>query len=68
VIAIVAMLLPGQDPVTMLSLMVPLIVLYEGSILLCTLLDRRATRARAREEAKSATAGRGELIPLDSED
>src|SRR4051812_1464808 len=67
VIAIVAMLLPGQDPVTMLSLMVPLIVLYEGSILLCILLDRRAARARAREEAKSA-AGGGELIPLDSED
>jgi sec-independent protein translocase protein TatC len=63
VIAVVAMLLPGQDPITMLSLMVPLIVLYEGSILLCTLLDRRAARARAREEAKSA-----ELVPLDSQD
>jgi Sec-independent protein secretion pathway component TatC len=57
------MLLPGQDPITMLSLMVPLIVLYEGSILLCTLLDRRAARARAREEAKSA-----ELVPLDTQD
>lgn len=63
VIAVVAMLLPGQDPITMLSLMVPLIVLYEGSILLCILLDRRAARARAREEAKSA-----ELVPLDSQD
>jgi sec-independent protein translocase protein TatC len=68
VIAVIAMLLPGQDPVTMLSLMVPLIVLYEGSILLCTLLDRRAARSRAREEAKSAAAGGGDLIPLDSED
>ena len=63
VIAVIAMLLPGQDPITMLSLMVPLIVLYEGSILLCTLLDRRAARARAREEAKSA-----ELVPFDSQD
>jgi sec-independent protein translocase protein TatC len=66
VIAIVAMLLPGQDPVTMLSLMVPLIVLYEGSILLCTLLDRRAARARAREKSKAARSG--ELLPLDPED
>jgi sec-independent protein translocase protein TatC len=63
VIAVVAMLLPGQDPITMLSLMVPLIVLYEGSILLCILLDRRAARLRAREEAKGA-----ELAPLDPKD
>jgi sec-independent protein translocase protein TatC len=68
VIAVVAMLLPGQDPVTMLSLMVPLIVLYEGSILLCILLDRRAARARAREDAKTAAAESGELLPLDPED
>ncbi len=51
IIAIVAMLLPGADPVTMLSMMAPLLVLYEVSILLATLLDRRAERARAREEA-----------------
>jgi len=44
-IAVVAMLLPGQDPVTMLSLMAPLYVLFEGSILLASLLDRRAARA-----------------------
>ena len=67
VIAVVAMLLPGQDPVTMLSLMVPLIVLYEGSILLCAVLDRRAARARAREEANSPAA-QGDLLPLDPED
>ncbi len=54
VIAIVAMLLPGQDPVTMLMLMLPLVVLFEGSILLATLVDRRARRARAREEAEDA--------------
>ena len=53
VIAVVAMLLPGQDPVTMLSLMVPLYVLFEGSILLASLLDRRAARreAAARESS-----------------
>jgi sec-independent protein translocase protein TatC len=51
VIAVIAMLMPGQDPVTMLSMMLPMIVLYEGSILLASLLDRRAARARAREAA-----------------
>jgi sec-independent protein translocase protein TatC len=50
VIAIAAMLLPGQDPVTMLSIMIPLIVLYEGSILLCALLDKREQRSLAREQ------------------
>jgi sec-independent protein translocase protein TatC len=50
VIAVLAMLLPGQDPVTMLMMMVPLIVLYEGSILLASLLDRRAARAAERED------------------
>jgi len=51
VIAIVAALLPGGDPVTMVLMMLPILVLYEGSILLASLLDRRAARARAREEA-----------------
>jgi sec-independent protein translocase protein TatC len=60
VIAIAAMLLPGQDPVTMLLMMAPLIVLFEASILMASLLDRRADRARAREEA--------ELDPADSDD
>src|SRR5918992_2294081 len=52
VIAILAMLLPGQDPITMLMMMAPLIVLFEGSILLASLLDRRAERAAAREDAE----------------
>jgi sec-independent protein translocase protein TatC len=51
IIAVIAMLLPGADPVTMLMMMAPLIVLYEVSILLATLLDRRGEKARAREEA-----------------
>src|SRR3954451_7211091 len=56
IIAIVAALLPGQDPVTMLILMAPLLVLYEGSILFASLLDRRASRVRDREEAEQAAS------------
>jgi sec-independent protein translocase protein TatC len=55
-IAVIAALLPGQDPVTMLILMAPLLVLYEGSILLASLVDRRAARADRREEAEMAAA------------
>jgi sec-independent protein translocase protein TatC len=40
VIAVVAMLLPGTDPVTMLISMVPLIILFEGSLLLSRLIGR----------------------------
>lgn len=40
VIAIVAMLLPGTDPVTMLISMVPLILLYEISIVLARMFGR----------------------------
>jgi sec-independent protein translocase protein TatC len=50
IIAVVAMLLPGTDPVTMLSMMVPMLVLYEASILLAAALDRRATRRNALAE------------------
>jgi sec-independent protein translocase protein TatC len=49
-IAVIAMLMPGQDPVTMLIMMVPLLVLYEASILVAALLDRRAARAELRED------------------
>ena len=48
VIAVVAMLLPGTDPVTTLLEMVPLIALYELSILLASWLER----VRARREAE----------------
>src|SRR5215212_5589463 len=61
IIAVVAALLPGQDPVTMLILMAPLLVLYEGSILFASLLDRRVARARDREEAEEAAADDDEL-------
>jgi sec-independent protein translocase protein TatC len=65
VIAIVAALLPGGDPVTMLLIMAPIVFLYEGSILLAALLDRRTARARAAEEAEAADA---ELTHIDSDD
>lgn len=39
VIAVLAMLLPGTDPVTMLIAMVPLLLLFEGSLLLARLLQ-----------------------------
>lgn len=66
IIAILAALLPGGDPVTMILMMVPILLLYEGSILLASLLDRRAARARAREDADQAADT--ELIPFDSDD
>jgi sec-independent protein translocase protein TatC len=65
VIAILAMLLPGQDPVTMLMMMAPLIVLFEGSILLAALIDRRAERAAARQEAELDAADDGDDLPHD---
>jgi len=40
VIAIVAMLLPGTDPITMLLMMLPLLALYEFSILLARAFGR----------------------------
>jgi sec-independent protein translocase protein TatC len=49
VIAVIAMLLPGTDPISLLLSMVPLLVLYEGSILVAAALDRRA-RKRAENE------------------
>jgi Sec-independent protein secretion pathway component TatC len=52
----------------MVLLMLPLVALYEGSILLASVLDRRAARAAAREEAEMAAANDAELLPLDPED
>jgi sec-independent protein translocase protein TatC len=49
-IAVIAMLLPGQDPVTMTMMMVPMYVLFEGSILISWLMDRRERRSAAAEE------------------
>ena len=64
VVAVLAMLLPGQDPVTMLMIMVPMYFLYEGSILVAAFLDRRA----ARQDAEEAAAAEGDLLPPDPDD
>jgi sec-independent protein translocase protein TatC len=65
-IAVLAMLLPGQDPVTMSLMMAPMYVLFEGSILLSWLLDRRArdTDADALEEDSSEEDESSELEPV----
>jgi sec-independent protein translocase protein TatC len=45
IVAVVAVLLPGIDPVTTILQAVPLIILYEASIWLAVLVERRAARA-----------------------
>ena len=47
IVAVVAVLLPGIDPVTTTFEMVPLIALYELSIWLCVLVERRSARMQA---------------------
>jgi sec-independent protein translocase protein TatC len=42
IVAIIAVLLPGIDPVSTTLQAVPLLVLYEASIWLCVLVERRA--------------------------
>jgi sec-independent protein translocase protein TatC len=44
IVAVVAVLLPGIDPVTTILQAVPLIILYEASIWLAVLVERRAPR------------------------
>ncbi|WP_028057321.1 twin-arginine translocase subunit TatC [Candidatus Solirubrobacter pratensis] len=66
VIAIIAMVLPGQDPVTMTLMMVPMYVLFEGSILISWLMDRRERRRAAAEE-ESADAGDEDQSPREPE-
>jgi sec-independent protein translocase protein TatC len=47
IVAVVAVLLPGIDPVTTIFEMVPLLFLYEASIWLSVLVERRAPRMEA---------------------
>jgi sec-independent protein translocase protein TatC len=54
VIAVLAMLLPGTDPITMLISMLPLIFLFEFSLILARVFDRR--RAAADAEASGGGA------------
>jgi sec-independent protein translocase protein TatC len=53
VLVVVAMLLPGTDPITMLIEAVPLIVLFEGSLLLARIFGRPPDEAAEREIAVS---------------
>jgi sec-independent protein translocase protein TatC len=64
VIAVLAMLLPGQDPVTMGLMMAPMYVLFEASILLAWLLDRRTGRAAVEDDQFSPEP---ELVTRDQE-
>jgi sec-independent protein translocase protein TatC len=47
IVAVVAVLLPGIDPVTTTFEMVPLLLLYEASIWLAVLVERRSLRLEA---------------------
>ena len=53
ILAVVAMLLPGTDPISMLLELVPLILLYEGSVLLARAFGRPPDEATDREIAVS---------------
>ena len=51
IVAVVALALPGPDPVTTLLELLPMWVLFEGSIWLAVLAERRARAAAARRSA-----------------
>ena len=53
VLAVIAMLLPGTDPVSMLLELVPLLVLYEGSVILARAFGRPPAEVADREIAVS---------------
>ena len=63
-IAVAAMLLPGQDPITMGMMMAPMYVLFEASILFSWLLDRRAGRA-APEDLEDLEDSEQEHVTID---
>jgi sec-independent protein translocase protein TatC len=56
IVAVVAVALPGVDPVTTTLEMIPLVVLYEGSIWLSILLERRWRRAVPEPAAESGAS------------
>ena len=47
VIAVLAMLLPGTDPITMLISMLPLILLFEFSLIVARIANHRRDAAEA---------------------
>ena len=56
VIAVLAALLPGGDPISMLLLMVPQMVLYEFGILVASFAARRREASAAAEPTSSSSA------------
>ena len=56
-IAVVAAALPGGDPVSMLMIMAPLLVLYEGSIQLAKRFGARRERELAAAEPAASPSG-----------
>jgi len=52
ILSIVAMLLPGTDPVTMLIELAPLLALFEFSLILARLMGTPAERAASPPEAE----------------
>ena len=63
VLAVVAMLLPGTDPVTMLIELVPLLVLFEFSLILARLVGTPAERAAVRRRSPSRPAAPPARLP-----
>ena len=55
IVAVIAVLLPGIDPVTTTMEGIPLVLLYEASIWLAVLMERRAPQAEPQAEAASLT-------------
>jgi len=53
IVAVIAVLLPGVDPITTTIEAIPLMILYELTIWLCVFTDRRA----ARHDARMASLG-----------
>jgi sec-independent protein translocase protein TatC len=53
VLAVLAMLLPGTDPISMLIELVPLVLLYEASVLFARAFGRPPEEAPDREIAVS---------------
>jgi hypothetical protein len=66
VIAVVAMLLPGTDPVTMLISMVPLVLLFEASLILARIFGRPP--AELQDSSRSQSPSRPRADPPSSPD
>ncbi|MDX1425098.1 MAG: twin-arginine translocase subunit TatC [Kiloniellales bacterium] len=61
---VVAAVLTPPDPISQISLAVPIILLYEISIYMARMVERRRAREEAEEEAQSGSTGTG-ITPSD---